>query len=391
MAIIKCPECGHQVSDMAPTCPSCGVQIAGKIIRCPECGEACLSVHTLCPSCHHPLSGAAPVEKPMEGEVNPSLNPAQNASLSESANDCEGDVEEDESADGGKKKKSYAPMIIGFVFAVVICGICLYFYSSANINKEREDYEFAMRSDDPLVLQQYLNLHKDANPEHRDSIQARFEMLQKIDEEWTNAVVSGSRDVLARYLQEHPDSKHKGEALDKIDSLDYVMADKAKTIEAYNNYLSLHPEGKYVESAGQAIKKLNETTVQPEEAQSIKTAFREFFKAINTRSEAALMATVAETMENFNGTQNAPKSVAAIYLRDQAYKESSKVIWALNDDHVIKKKVVGEGSYTYDVEFTATLDKESKWDGKRTLENYRIDGKIDTEGKITVLRWFKTN
>lgn len=29
MALIKCPECGHQVSDRAKTCPSCGIEIAG--------------------------------------------------------------------------------------------------------------------------------------------------------------------------------------------------------------------------------------------------------------------------------------------------------------------------------------------------------------------------
>ena len=39
MAIIKCPECGHQISDKAPVCPSCGVVIAGNVIKCPYCGE----------------------------------------------------------------------------------------------------------------------------------------------------------------------------------------------------------------------------------------------------------------------------------------------------------------------------------------------------------------
>ncbi|MBO4785516.1 MAG: zinc-ribbon domain-containing protein, partial [Prevotella sp.] len=38
MAIIKCPECGHQVSDRAPLCPSCGVEIAGNIKKCAKCG-----------------------------------------------------------------------------------------------------------------------------------------------------------------------------------------------------------------------------------------------------------------------------------------------------------------------------------------------------------------
>ena len=30
MALINCPECGHQVSDQAKTCPHCGIEIAGK-------------------------------------------------------------------------------------------------------------------------------------------------------------------------------------------------------------------------------------------------------------------------------------------------------------------------------------------------------------------------
>ena len=39
MSMIKCPECGHQISDKAPVCPNCGVEIAGKITKCPQCGE----------------------------------------------------------------------------------------------------------------------------------------------------------------------------------------------------------------------------------------------------------------------------------------------------------------------------------------------------------------
>ena len=39
MAVIKCPECGHQTSEKATVCPSCGVEIAGKIVKCANCGE----------------------------------------------------------------------------------------------------------------------------------------------------------------------------------------------------------------------------------------------------------------------------------------------------------------------------------------------------------------
>lgn len=71
MAIIKCPECGRQISDKAPTCPSCGVEIAGKITKCPHCGEVYFSSQEMCPNCHeiavgvtHPVASSAAVKDP---------------------------------------------------------------------------------------------------------------------------------------------------------------------------------------------------------------------------------------------------------------------------------------------------------------------------------------
>ena len=54
MAIIKCPECGRQISDKAPTCPSCGVEIAGKTTKCPNCGEVYFNYLEMCPNCQTP-------------------------------------------------------------------------------------------------------------------------------------------------------------------------------------------------------------------------------------------------------------------------------------------------------------------------------------------------
>ena len=51
MAIIKCPECGHEVSDAADRCPNCGVSIAGNIKTCPDCGRVVLKNAEKCPSC----------------------------------------------------------------------------------------------------------------------------------------------------------------------------------------------------------------------------------------------------------------------------------------------------------------------------------------------------
>ncbi len=54
MAVIKCPECGHQTSEKATVCPSCGVEIAGKIAKCANCGEVFFKDDGFCPHCYRP-------------------------------------------------------------------------------------------------------------------------------------------------------------------------------------------------------------------------------------------------------------------------------------------------------------------------------------------------
>lgn len=55
MAIIKCPECGQSVSELAANCPGCGCPISGNIDHCPECGAVVLKSYDECPVCHCPV------------------------------------------------------------------------------------------------------------------------------------------------------------------------------------------------------------------------------------------------------------------------------------------------------------------------------------------------
>lgn len=55
MSLIKCKECGHQVSDKAKVCPNCGCPLE-KENCCPECGQALSSEDKICPNCGCPVS-----------------------------------------------------------------------------------------------------------------------------------------------------------------------------------------------------------------------------------------------------------------------------------------------------------------------------------------------
>ena len=54
MALIKCLECGHEVSNKASTCPNCGCPIEKRLV-CNECGAELSPIDKVCPNCGNPI------------------------------------------------------------------------------------------------------------------------------------------------------------------------------------------------------------------------------------------------------------------------------------------------------------------------------------------------
>ncbi len=61
MALIKCPECGKELSDKANTCIHCGCPIEQKK-QCEECGHLLSPRDSICPSCGCPVAGKIIIE-----------------------------------------------------------------------------------------------------------------------------------------------------------------------------------------------------------------------------------------------------------------------------------------------------------------------------------------
>ena len=51
MALIKCSECGKEMSDHAKQCPHCGCD--NNIMFCPECDKQLSNEANFCPNCGH--------------------------------------------------------------------------------------------------------------------------------------------------------------------------------------------------------------------------------------------------------------------------------------------------------------------------------------------------
>ena len=389
--MIKCPECGRQISDKAPFCPNCGVAIAGKVIRCPQCGEIYFKDQEMCPNCHHLTK--------LSGTVGNNSRPQETFTTRQPASAPQQPATKQPQTDAGSsrggatpppvppkpKKKNHNALIAAVILAIVLCGVCFYFYNDAKTSKEEEAYEYAMKSDDPLVLQTYLDNYKDAPEAHIDSIQAHLDALKQIDADWTNAVVSGSKQALLDYLTKHPDSEHKAEAQHKIDSIDWAFAANANTMDELQAYLDEHPNGEHVDQANAAIQKLKVKTVQPEEKVMVTASLRHFFQAVNANDEAALQASVAPVMSNFLGKADATKADAAVFLQKIYKDDITGMTWKLGNDAKIDKREVGQDEYEYTVNISATQDIQRTDPTKPKHCTFKIKAKISPDGLISAM------
>ena len=376
MAIIKCPECGHQVSDKAATCPSCGVGIQGKITKCPECGEIVLNDQILCPNCHSPLisTNNNDTEKP---------EPSQSHKVAtvEPNSDTNGEGNKNE-----KKKKSYTPWVVSFVIALAVVFVGLYFYKTTQMRNELEAYENAMMSNEPAVLQNYLDIYADAPSEHRDSIQSHLEMLKKVDSDWTNAVVSNSKAAILRYMQLYPNSLHNVEAKLKIDSIDWMEATQKNTIEAYQKYIDEHADGMYIDQAHDAYTLLDSKKVNAEDKANISAIFTSFFNALANNDEATLVSCVDIILTSFLHKENANKNDVIEYMHkihNEAHVEN--VEFRLNNDWIIEKIDRGNGSFAFKVNFSIDKITQLSGDSNSSFDTFKVKASVSPDNKISEL------
>ncbi|MGM9702809.1 MAG: zinc ribbon domain-containing protein [Prevotella sp.] len=361
MAIIKCPECGHQVSDKAASCPSCGVGIAGKVVKCPECGEVVFNDQPLCPKCHCPLQNVVDTT-PAEPIVVPKVDTKEG------------------------KKKSLTPWIVAFFIALAAVFVGLYYYNSSKAQNEQDAYENAMLSSEPAVLQNYLDTYNDAPIEHRDSIMSHLDVLKKVDIDWTNAVVSNSKSAILRYLQLHPNSIHSVEAKIKIDSLDWIDASQKNTAESYQKYIEDHSDGMYVDQAHDAFAQIDARKVNDDDKGRMNRVFSSFFNALAANDEVTLTSCVDNILTSFLHKSNASKTDVISYMHKiHQSPDVVRIDYRLNNDWKIEKVDDGQGTFSYTVNFSVDQTIEHSQEGEGAFNTFKVSAKVSADEKITEL------
>ena len=257
MSLIKCPECGHEVSTKAPQCPNCGVPIQGNVQRCPVCNGIALMDAEQCPHCGAKFVRARGEEwreesgewRVVESGESKVVESGEIPADTPPGTGQEGEREEGRvESEGGKGKRGGVPWWV-LILGILLVGVGGFFYYEHMQHEatEEKDYERLKNCTELSNYQDFLNRYPDSR--HIESVQTRLKELQRIEDEWHTACSAQDSHKLMEFIEKNPTSVHKSMALFKIDSLDWIEADRKGTAAAYSYYIEIHEDGEYVSQA----------------------------------------------------------------------------------------------------------------------------------------------
>ncbi len=415
--IIKCPECGHQVSDKAPICPSCGVEIAGHLIKCSYCGEIYLKEDAVCPNCHHSASTdnsvneddvkTEPVKDDSQNngdyseaetssvelvvsaesiEEEPRLDgmPTQDTLTIESpSNDTEVSTD-DVIVKPESKNNNHTPLFVSLLIALVICAVLLFFYKRGNDNHEAEEYKIALKSNNRQVMEQYLEDYPNAPLIHINSIRDLLKQTQQNNDEWGRVIQQNTIASYKAYLETHPNTPYKNEILKRVEELYWNDVVNQNTEAAYLGYREKYPKGIHVKEADEKLKIMLDNTSTPSEEKVAVSAVRQFLQGLNSKSTSKIEGVTASSF-NFLGAGGATIADVSKYMREKLYQADVKEItWQLGTVLNATTDKSDDGTTVQKITIPARL--EIVREGGKGSNKYTIKAQIEN-GKITAINW----
>ncbi len=415
--IIKCPECGHQVSDKAPICPSCGVEIAGHLIKCSYCGEIYLKEDAVCPNCHHSASTdnsvneddvkTEPVKDDSQNngdysevetssvelvvsaesiEEEPRLDgtPTQDTLTIESPSSDAEVSTDDMIVKPESKNNNHTPLFVSLLIALVICAVLLFFYKRGNDNHEAEEYKIALKSNNRQVMEQYLEDYPNAPLIHINSINNLLKQTQQNNDEWGRVIQQNTIASYKAYLETHPNTPYKNEILKRVEELYWNEVVNQNTEAAYLGYREKYPKGIHVKEADEKLKIMLDNTSTPSEEKVAVSAVRQFLQGLNSKSTSKIEGVTASSF-NFLGAGGATIADVSKYMREKLYQADVKEItWQLGTVLNATTDKSDDGTTVQKITIPARL--EIVREGGKGSNKYTIKAQIEN-GKITAINW----
>lgn len=264
------------------------------------------------------------------------------------------------------------------ILLLIIGGASYYIISSNAASQEEMAYEVLENNDNPQDYRDFLE--KYPNSEHANEVRQRLNTLEAMLSKWQSISLSDNVNDFINFKNTYSDIQY-GRLCDiKIDSLDYITAQKLGTPEAFQRYLDAHPDGRYASEASIAQGTLRDQEVSDDERIQIMNIVTDFYNGFAAQDESKICTNIASTMKTFLHQHNASKATVLSTIQGMFNEHIQSVQFTVNRDFQIKKNSNGSYIATFSVDQHIERDNEGK-----TFGQYKCSAEIDSQLLITSL------
>lgn len=281
-------------------------------------------------------------------------------------------------------KKSKAPLIITIIVVVLLLiGGGVYFYVSNNAAHEEEmAYEVLENNNNPQDYEDFLQNYP--NSEHADEVRSRLQKLQDMLSKWNSIALSDDVNDFVNFKEQFTDPQYSRLCDIKIDSLDFITAQRVNTPEAFQRYLDNHPDGRYASEASVAQGSLREQEVTETDREQITEVMTDFFNGFANRDESKICANISSTMTTFLHQHNATKADVLSKINAMFNDHIQGCQFNVNRDIQITRKNDSSGNAMFNVTFTVDQHISRDNEGK-TFGQYKCVAAMNAQMLITSL------
>ncbi len=264
------------------------------------------------------------------------------------------------------------------ILLLIIGGASYYIISSNAASQEEMAYEVLENNDNPQDYRDFLE--KYPNSEHANEVRQRLNTLEAMLSKWQSISLSDNVNDFINFKNTYSDIQY-GRLCDiKIDSLDYITAQKLGTPEAFQRYLDAHPDGRYASEASIAQGTLRDQEVSDDERIQIMNIVTDFYNGFAAQDESKICTNIASTMKTFLHQHNASKATVLSTIQGMFNEHIQSVQFTVNRDFQIKKNSNGSYLATFSVDQHIERDNEGK-----TFGQYKCSAEINPQLLITSL------
>lgn len=281
-------------------------------------------------------------------------------------------------------KKSKTPLIITIIVVVLLLiGGGVYFYVSNNAAHEEEmAYEVLENNNNPQDYEDFLQNYP--NSEHADEVRSRLQKLQDMLSKWNSIALSDDVNDFVNFKEQFTDPQYCCLCDIKIDSLDFITAQRVNTPEAFQRYLDNHPDGRYASEASVAQGSLREQEVTETDREQITEVLTDFFNGFANRDESKICANISSTMTTFLHQHNATKADVLSKINAMFNDHIQGCQFNVNRDIQITRKNDSSGNAMFNVTFTVDQHISRDNEGK-TFGQYKCVAAMNAQMLITSL------